>query len=387
MLHTYVKSTRKIFVLMAAVIIFCIPIPIHAQSCVQPPDDMVGWWPGDGSADDIVSSNTGIENGVGYYEGKVFEAFRFDGINDYVSVPDDESLRAVGAISIDFWARFDTVPRSGDYSDTILVLEKSRFVDGNGDDYIIYWRADLEGLEFDIADACDGAYHYGAYLPIPTLQPGDMHHFAITAIDRGAGNDSEFHFYVDGIEHAHIPNTNLAHACGWFEEATGELRIGDRDNSHPAAAPFQPFDGLIDELEIFDRALSASEIKAIYDAGSAGKCRTLSVDVDVKPGDEVNSVNPRNKGVIPVSILSTESFDATTIDPLTVRFGVSGAQVRHGDGHIEDTDGDGDFDLLLHLETRDTGIICGDVTVSLVGSTFAGHQIEGFDDVRTVGCK
>ena len=32
-----------------------------------------------------------------------------------------------------------------------------------------------------------------------------------------------------------------------------------------------PWDGLIDEVEIFDRALTAAEIKAIYDAGSAGK--------------------------------------------------------------------------------------------------------------------
>jgi hypothetical protein len=35
------------------------------------------------------------------------------------------------------------------------------------------------------------------------------------------------------------------------------------------------FDGLIDEVAIFDRALSAPEIQAIFDAGSAGKCKYL----------------------------------------------------------------------------------------------------------------
>ena len=35
------------------------------------------------------------------------------------------------------------------------------------------------------------------------------------------------------------------------------------------------FDGLIDEVEIYDRALGASEIQAIFDAGSAGKCKPI----------------------------------------------------------------------------------------------------------------
>ncbi|MBA3712023.1 MAG: hypothetical protein H0W76_06180 [Pyrinomonadaceae bacterium] len=35
-----------------------------------------------------------------------------------------------------------------------------------------------------------------------------------------------------------------------------------------------PFDGLIDELSIYRRALSDTEIQAIYNVGSAGKCKS-----------------------------------------------------------------------------------------------------------------
>jgi hypothetical protein len=35
---------------------------------------------------------------------------------------------------------------------------------------------------------------------------------------------------------------------------------------------------LNDEVEIFDRALEASEIQAIFDAGSAGKCKASTFD-------------------------------------------------------------------------------------------------------------
>ena len=45
------------------------------------------------------------------------------------------------------------------------------------------------------------------------------------------------------------------------------------------------------------------------------------VEIDIKPGSDPNSINLRSKGVIPVAILTTEDFDATTVDPLSVEFG------------------------------------------------------------------
>ena len=56
----------------------------------------------------------------------------------------------------------------------------------------------------------------------------------------------------------------------------------------------------------------------------------------------------------------------------------------HSRGHIEDVDGDGDLDLLLHYETQGTGIASGDTQACLSGLTYTGQQIEGCDAVRIV---
>jgi DNA-binding beta-propeller fold protein YncE len=71
----------------------------------------------------------------------------------------------------------------------------------------------------------------------------------------------------------------------------------------------------------------------------------ISVAIDIIPGEFPNSINPQSNRVIPVAILTTDTFDAITVDPLTVEFGPNGATEAHGRGHIEDVDGDGDNDL------------------------------------------
>jgi hypothetical protein len=112
----------------------------------------------------------------------------------------------------------------------------------------------------------------------------------------------------------------------------------------------------------------------------------LTVLIDIKPGSFPNSINPASRGVIPVAILTTDTFDATTVDPLSVQFGPADATEVHGRGHLQDVDGDGDRDLVLHFATQATGIECGDTSVSLTGVAFDGQEIQGADSIVTVGC-
>jgi hypothetical protein len=108
--------------------------------------------------------------------------------------------------------------------------------------------------------------------------------------------------------------------------------------------------------------------------------------IDIKPGSFPNRVQPTSPGVIPVAILTTPTFDATTVDALSVEFGPKGAIEAHGRGHTEDVDGDGDDDLLLHFRTQATGIQCGDSSASLIGQTGGGQAVQGTDSIVTVGC-
>ena len=111
------------------------------------------------------------------------------------------------------------------------------------------------------------------------------------------------------------------------------------------------------------------------------------VAIDIEPGRDPNYVKPGSGRKIPVAILTTETFDATTVNPLSVKFGPNGALETHGQGHVKDVDGDGDLDLLLHFISRETGIQCGDTTASLTGKTFAMLEITGTDSIVTRGCK
>lgn len=106
-----------------------------------------------------------------------------------------------------------------------------------------------------------------------------------------------------------------------------------------------------------------------------------------------NPINLKSRGVVPVAILTTSvndgdsvDFDATTVDPLSVAFGPNGATEAHAEGHIEDADGDGDDDLVLHFRTQETGIRCGDTQAVLTGETSDGHSIEAVDLVNVIGC-
>jgi CSLREA domain-containing protein len=119
------------------------------------------------------------------------------------------------------------------------------------------------------------------------------------------------------------------------------------------------------------------------------EAEVLAVQIDIKPGSDKNPVNLKSKGKIPVAILSTESFDATQVDPLTVCFGdADDASQRdcteaHGKGHPEDVNGDGLVDLLLHFNTQETGIDAGDNHACLTGTTTDGFAIEGCDSIQT----
>lgn len=129
----------------------------------------------------------------------------------------------------------------------------------------------------------------------------------------------------------------------------------------------------------------------IYDPDPREELITLEIPIDIKPGSDPNSINCKRfeKEFVTVAVLTTETFDATTIHPLTVSF--EGANEIHSDGrtgepslHQEDVDGDGDIDVVFHFRLNATGLDCGSTEGTLVGEANEGLAIEGTDSVRMV---
>jgi hypothetical protein len=119
---------------------------------------------------------------------------------------------------------------------------------------------------------------------------------------------------------------------------------------------------------------------------SSANAVILEVDIDIKPGSFPNSINLTNNGVIPVAILTTDTFDATMVDPSRVWFGPAGAAMIHRKAHEEDVDEDGDLDLVFHFYTQETALACGDIEAELTGETLDGKSIEGVGEVNLLGC-
>ena len=82
------------------------PAGATTDSGVEPPSGFVGWWPGDGHADDIWSDNHGtLMNGATFAAGKVGQAFSLDGAGDYVQIPYDASFN-LSDFTLQAWVKF-----------------------------------------------------------------------------------------------------------------------------------------------------------------------------------------------------------------------------------------------------------------------------------------
>jgi hypothetical protein len=75
---------------------------------MPPPPGLVSWWPGDRNAKDVVDNNYGLlKGGASFGNGLVKEAFKLDGANDFVLVPDSANLRlGTSDFTIDLWVNF-----------------------------------------------------------------------------------------------------------------------------------------------------------------------------------------------------------------------------------------------------------------------------------------
>ena len=114
------------------------------------------------------------------------------------------------------------------------------------------------------------------------------------------------------------------------------------------------------------------------------------VQIDIKPGSDTNPINceAKGSGVIPVAVLTTGEFDATTVDHTTVLFeDASEAHIHKKTGevqrHEEDVDQDGDIDLVFHFRQKEITITCESMEATLFGKTFDGNLIFGKDLIDT----
>lgn len=220
--------------------------------CAEVPHNLISGYAGELSALDSRSHNHGILNGPVFAKGKVGQSFSFDGVDDNVTVPHAPSLNITGdQLTIEAWINLDATATGN--------KQIAAMADGLsiplGRKFGLYVDAGNR-LGFEVRTA--GGYVDQSVGAVPT---NVFVHVA------GVYNGSSMVWYIDGV------NVGSVAQAGNITASMGNLVIGEF-----AVPGNSPFKGSIDEVGIYDRALSAAEIQAIFAAGQSGKCKPLSLN-------------------------------------------------------------------------------------------------------------
>ena len=224
-------------------------------------DELVSYWSFDESdidgekVKDAMGNNDGtLQGGAPQVDGKIGKALEFDGKDDYVLVPDSDSLDFETNFTWAAWLKTTAAqgtvmakaPLEGNWAEG----GKSLFVAGGT-------------LHFDICcvTSPDG---------MKRVNDDEWHYFVMTIEFEFSGVDDRVLFYMDTE-----PDGERLCDVNRFEDPGHPFKIGYTNDNFPGM-PY--FTGIIDEVAVYSRVLSVDEIKENFDAtkgpiavGFAGK--------------------------------------------------------------------------------------------------------------------
>ena len=372
---TYAKSNslkRSLIQQVGIALLALAPCLPAFGGCTEPPTEMVGWWTGDGGPTDVINGNDGVGVGsVAYTEtGKVDAAFSILAPSGHIQVPNQTVLEP-SAVTVDAWVR---ATNPGPYK---YIAAKGADA-CNAASYGLY-TGQNGGLSFYIWDGT--TYYNSPNANSAIWNDNNWHHVA------GTYDGQYVRLYLDGAEVG--AGTAIQTTIAYGLATSNDFVIGDYLNNACLSPPnnYSFTDGDIDEVEVFSRALTPEEVREIYNAGSFGKCKTIPVTVDVKPGSDPNCFNINGSGVVPVAVLGSESFDVSQIDLTSLSFGGLAVRVRGNKGPLCSSDYSNDDvypDLICHFED-DAGLwTAGTTEATLTGRLLNGAKMEGSDSICVV---
>jgi hypothetical protein len=215
-------------------------------------DGLMAYYPFNGNANDASgNANNGTTHGevalTQDHNGKTNSAYFFDGIDDYISVPDAPSLHPYDQLTISLWVRSD----KNDF--WIPILHKGGQQDGTdcylNREYSVFVQPSwsVGGIEINSSGDVSPCEIYTNTSPITT----GRWYFFTGVVDL---HNHEVNAYLDGVLQGKITAPDNV-----IRSNSNELRIGQSEET-----AYPPFNGIIDEIRIYNRALSATEIQKLY---------------------------------------------------------------------------------------------------------------------------
>ena len=223
------------------------------SASVAPPGGIVGWWTGDGDASNLVGAPGTLGGGVGFTAGEVGQAFQFSGSGQYVATDLDTQPSALPTTTWEAWV----------YPTLVNVGARQQILSIDSGSYGRSVLIESGSTNFGIFTGS------GVWVPAG-VSVGQWQHIAVVF------GPTNIWFYKNGVEYSLGQAPTL-------RSSSNKLNIG----RNPSFGEY--FSGSIDEVTVYDRALSLDEIKAIYSAGPEGKLHVSSASADLSV---TNSTTP-----------------------------------------------------------------------------------------------
>lgn len=229
------------------------PARAATSTCLAPPSGLVSWWPGDANNDDIAGpNNPNAATGVSLVPAEVLDGFSL-GTNGYLQVPPSSSL-ANQNFTWAFWVKpMGPGPNNDSYGSALVIQD----IDGSDISVGLYWTAVNNKFIFVF-----GNISSEMFTSTDSFPAGSFYHVA------GTYDGSVFRLYVNGMAEGSFSEAKtIGYSTNpWSIASSGQIGISV---DYP-----RTLNGVIDEVQAFNRALTQSELQSIYNAGSAGECKS-----------------------------------------------------------------------------------------------------------------
>ncbi|HUT30960.1 MAG TPA: LamG-like jellyroll fold domain-containing protein [Sedimentisphaerales bacterium] len=266
-------------------------------NCVAVPYDAVAWWPLDEETGPTARDIAGFNNEGTYVgsptptpaippgEGLVDRALMFDGYDDYLEVDDHAEINfGIGDLSIDAWVKTDN-----DFTPFLPIVDKR--TEESGYAFFLHYGY----LAFALADPVTPGFAEFIAVGPDAFVADDSWHNVVATLDRDSSTG--LNLYVD--DGSPVGTFNASGKSGSLTNAA-KLRIG---GGYGISGPATYFEGILDEVEMFDRVLEDEEIVKITDADDSGKCKEYAHVT------RFMSCCPDKPGIMVLTICNFTGFD------------------------------------------------------------------------------
>jgi hypothetical protein len=325
-------------------------------TAVAAPTNLVSSWTANNTAADAMGLNNATAYGLTYVAGEVGKAFSFDGVDDRAQIVDNASLQFTTSMSIEGWIKVNGFPAGG--HGEILFRGDDR---GGLDPYSLSVEANGT-LNFQVTDATNAGASVAA--PIAT---GQFIHVAGT-LDDATGTMS---LYENGALVAQ-QTTTIRPFQNLDPTSNPSIAIGNH-GGYPTSIHNFPFNGLIDELSVYGRALTPGEVFGIYKAGSSGKVISpISVDGPSVLDGSGGATTPVTFTITRTGSLSGSlKVNWTTADDTAI----AGADYNAASGTV--TFADGQATQTVQVTTIDSNVQKPSADFELIATPVGGTPVMG----------